>query len=351
MIVLAGCASPGPPRPPSLHLPQPIRDLTATREGDQVTLQFTLPQRTTDGLPIRDGRLRASLCRAEEAQPCVAVQSLTEVNLNLPSGASAADRAIIWQDHLPPAETTGEPRLLLYRVQLNNLEGKTAGWSDPAFTAAGTAPPAVQSLRAEETRAGILLRWQTAGGPNPGNVLLRRQIVSPPAHLKHEELEPVWLDSHATGTSPDETIDSTATEDTPYRYVAVRRKSVTLDQHTIKLDSAISAPVVIVWHNAFPPPAPTGLSAAPFAENGAFAVDLVWEPVEEPGLKGYIVTRQAIDDAGSPLGSPQRLTSQPVEIPAFHDTTAEQGVRYLYTVQAVSRKSIEGQPATVTVAP
>ncbi|HZQ44368.1 MAG TPA: hypothetical protein VFA99_14030 [Acidobacteriaceae bacterium] len=349
-MVLVGCASPGPPRPPSLQLPQPVRDLNATREGDQVTLRFTLPQRTTDGLPIREGRLKASLCRGEEAQPCVAVSSLTDVNLNLPPGVSAADRAITWQDHLPPADTTGEPRLLLYRVQLDNLQGKTAGWSDPAFTAAGTAPPPVQALSAEETRAGILLRWHPTASPSPGNVLLRREMVSPPANAKREDLEPVWLDSHAAGTPP-ETIDSTASEDTPYRYVAVRRKTVTLDQQTIRLDSAMSAAVVITWHNAFPPPAPTGLSAAPFAENGAFAVDLVWEPVEEPGLKGYVVSRQAIDEAGSPLGSPDRLTPQPVELPAFHDTTAKQDARYRYTVRAVSKKNIEGQTATVTVVP
>jgi hypothetical protein len=117
------------------------------------------------------------------------------------------------------------------------------------------------------------------------------------------------------------------------------------------MDSAASTPVVITWHNAFPPPAPSGLSAAPFAEGGAFAVDLVWEPVEEPGLKGYVVTRQAVDNAGSPLGSPERLTPQPVELPAFHDATAKQGVRYRYTVQAVSKKAVEGQTATVELAP
>lgn len=346
-LVLVGCASPGPPRPPSLQLPQPVRDLSATREGDQVTVGFTLPQRTTDGLPIRQARLNASICRGQEAQPCVPVPSLKDIGLNVSPGASAADRAITWQDHLPATVATGQPRLLLYRVQLSNLEGKTAGWSEPAFTAAGTAPAAVQGLSAEETRAGILLRWQQpAAGPTPGDVLLRRELVSPPAKVKREELEPVWLESHAAADSG-ATIDTTAAEDTPYRYIAVRRNTITLGRQTVKIDSATSAPVVITWHNAFPPPAPTGLSAAPFAEAGAFAVDLVWEPVEEPGLKGYIVTRQALDNAGSP----ERLTPQPVELPAFHDATAKQGIRYRYTVQAVSKKNVEGQPATVDLAP
>ncbi len=350
-MVLVGCASPGPPRPPSLQLPQPVRDLTATREGDQVTLRFTLPQRTTDGLPIREARLKASACRGEEAQPCVPVPSLQDIQFSVSQGASAAQRAVTWQDHLPAPDATGEPQLLLYRVQLSNLEGKTAGWSEPAFTAAGTAPAAVQGFAAEETRAGILFHWQPAAGPSAGNVLLRREMVSPPAKAKREELEPVWLDTHATPSAAGETLDSTAAEDTPYRYVAFRRRSMTLSQQAVRIDSAASAPVVITWHNAFPPPAPTGLSAAPFAEGETFAVDLVWEPVEEPGLKGYVVTRQAIDNAGAPVGSPDRLTPQPVELPAFHDTTAKPGVGYRYTVQAVSKKNVEGQAATVTVVP
>ncbi|HEX5283026.1 MAG TPA: hypothetical protein VFW30_02815 [Bryocella sp.] len=351
VILLVGCASPGPPRPPSLQLPQPIRDLTATREGDQVTLRFTLPQRTTDGLPIREDRLEASVCRGEEAQPCDPVPSLRDVRLNISPGSSGADRAVTWQDHLPASETAGEPQLLLYRVQLSNLEGKTAGWSEAAFTAAGSAPAPVQGFGAEETRAGILLHWQPAAGPSAANVLLRREFVSPPAKAKRDEAEPIWLDSHAGGRSPDRTVDSTAAEDVPYRYFAFRSRTVTLSQQEVRIDSAASAPVVITWHNAFPPPAPSGFSAAPFAEGGAFAVDLVWEPVEEPGLKGYIVARQAIDDAGSAIGSPERLTPQPVELPAFHDPAAKQGVRYRYTVQAVSRKNIEGQPATLTVVP
>ncbi len=350
-LVLVGCASPGPPRPPSLQLPQPVRDLTATREGDRVTLRFTIPQRTTDGLPIREARLNASLCRGEEAQPCLFVPSLKDVELSVSQGGSAAERAVAWHDHLPAPETSGEPQLLLYRVQLSNLEGKTAGWSEPAFTAAGAAPAAVQGLSAEETRAGILLRWQPAGGPPAGNVVLRRELVSPASGAKRDEIEPVWLDSHAAGATAGETIDSTATEDTPYRYVAVRRRSFTLGRQMVKLDSAPSAPVFITWHNAFPPAAPSGLSAAPFANAGAFSVDLIWEPVEEPGLKGYVVTRQAIDDAGAPTGSPEPLTPQPVELPAFHDGTAKQGVRYRYTVQAVSKKNVDGQAATVAIAP
>jgi len=348
-VVLVGCASPGPPRAPSLNLPQPVRDLSAMREGDQVTLRFTLPQRTTDSLPIRERVLKASLCRGAEAQPCVPVPTLQNVGVSLPANATPAERSITWHDQLPTTVATGDPRLLLYRVELSNLEGKTAGWSEPAYTAAGVPPSAVEGLHAEETRAGILLAWQPSGNSAQDQVLLRREMVSPPANAKREETEPVWFDSHAA--SADQTIDSTASEDTPYRYVAARQRMVAFGDHKVALRSALSGTVEITWHNAFPPPAPVGLSAAPFAEAGQFAIDLVWQPVEEPRLKGYVVTRQAVDANGAAVGPRETLTPQPVELPAFHDTTARQGVRYRYTVQAVSAKSVESASSTVLVEP
>ncbi len=347
--LVVGCASPGPPRAPSLQLPEPVRDLSAVRVGDRVELKFTLPQRTTDNLPIREAGVKASVCRGSEGGPCVAVASLENVGVVVVKGASAAERGVTWQDALPASEAAGEARLLVYRVELMNLEGKTAGWSDPAYAAAGAAPVAVSGLRAEETRAGILLRWQPATVSSKDEVLLRRETISPLAGAKREATEPVWLVAHAG--DGDETIDGSASEDTAYRYVAVRRRVVELAGKKVELRSALSAPVEITWRNAFPPAAPVGLSAAPFAEGGAFAVDLVWEPVQEPGLKGYVVTRQALDPGGAAVGSPEKLTPEPVALPGFHDATAKQDVRYRYGVRAVSKKSVPGAEATVVVGP
>src|SRR5579863_10782647 len=46
-VGLAGCASPGPPLPPSLKLPEVVSSgLTATRVGDEVRLHWTTPART-----------------------------------------------------------------------------------------------------------------------------------------------------------------------------------------------------------------------------------------------------------------------------------------------------------------
>jgi len=351
--LVVGCASPGPPRAPSLQLPQPPRDLSTARQGDQVELKFTLPQRTTDNLPIREASVKATVCRGSQGQPCVPVPSLQNKSLTITQGASAADRLVTWEDRLPEAETGGEPKLEIYRVELRNLEGKTAGWSDPAYTAAGAAPATVSGLQAQETRVGILLKWQPAAGSSAGDeVLLKRELVNPPANAKPEVKEPVWLLSHASADQTgvrDETIDGSADEDTAYRYAAVRRRVVTLGEHKVELRSALSNEVVITWRNAFPPAAPLALSAAPFAQGGVFAVDLVWEPVQEPGLKGYLVTRQEMDASGAVVGSAEKLTAEPVALPAFHDATAKPGVAYRYSVRAVSAKGVVGVEATVVV--
>ena len=345
--LVVGCASPGPPKAPSLQLPEPVKDLSVARQGGRVELRFTLPQRTTDDLPIRQGAVKVSVCRGGEGAPCVPVGALKDISMATDANASAASRAVVWHDELPEAERTGAARLLVYRVELSNLQGKTAGWSDPAYAAAGTAPEGVAGLRAEETRAGILLRWQGAAGTAKDEVLLRREIVIPPAGAKREAAEPVWLVANAGAA--DETIDGSAEEDTAYRYAAVRRRVTELGGQKVELRSALSSEVEITWRNAFPPAAPVGLSAAPYAEGGAFAVDLVWEPVEEPGLKGYVVTRQELDASGAAVGAAEKLTAEPVGLPAFHDASAKQGVGYRYGVRAVSKKGVVGAEATVVV--
>src|SRR5665213_690657 len=71
---LSGCASPGPARPPSLHLPRLVTDLSATRTGDSVALHWTTPEKTTDGLKVPLA-LTAEICRqlAAPSSPCTPV--------------------------------------------------------------------------------------------------------------------------------------------------------------------------------------------------------------------------------------------------------------------------------------
>src|SRR5580698_546706 len=99
--MLAGCASPGSPQPPSLHLPRPVSDLKAQRVGDSVQLRWTMPGDTTDGLAL-DGQRKVTVCRRVGAGVCAQVQSFPE----MPKAKIAIE------DALPPVLVKGTPELL-----------------------------------------------------------------------------------------------------------------------------------------------------------------------------------------------------------------------------------------------
>jgi hypothetical protein len=97
-------------------------------------------------------------------------------------------------------------------------------------------------------------------------------------------------------------------------------------------------------HQVYAPPAPTALTAAGFfsGERNAFAVDLIWQPIDEAGLMtplaGYDIYREPIDANQQPTAVRVRLNQAPIPSPAFHDADASAGVRYRYSVCSVDVK-------------
>ncbi len=76
VVGLSGCGMPGAPLPPTLNLAVPVKDLAATRAGDQVALAWTVPQKNTDKLLLK-GNLQVRVCRWEGAAgQCTAVSDL-----------------------------------------------------------------------------------------------------------------------------------------------------------------------------------------------------------------------------------------------------------------------------------
>jgi len=80
-LVLSGCGMPGAPLPPSLHLPDPVTDLTAIRTGDQVQLNWTMSKKDTDKLLLA-GSVPVRVCRKEDGATVCAQAG----ELNLPAG-------------------------------------------------------------------------------------------------------------------------------------------------------------------------------------------------------------------------------------------------------------------------
>ena len=408
-LACGGCASPGSPHPPSLHLPAVVNDLAAARAGNSVELTFTAPVRSTDGLPLRDVSLQGAVCRELSiGSPCEPVAELparTAIAIRpaAPKGSAASLNAnqVAWHDALSPALASGPPRPVAYRVKLFNTAGRTAGYSPPSYALAGSPPAAVQGLRAQGSRLGVVLQWRP--GPSTSaeagtEVLLRREDLAaaaaagpgaghgkpaPPAahsgashagaagHMasgkaKDAEASVIWLaagkvpSSLADSAGAARSLDTGAARDVPYRYTAVRRQIVQEGGRTLEMRSGDSTPAEITLRAVYPPAAPVGLNAVGFITSPlpgarvgaqpAFAVDLLWQPVDDSDLAGYNVYREPLGTGNSPGGERVRLNRSPVAQSAFHDSSAIPAQGYLYSVTAVDTEGNESTATTATLA-
>ena len=338
VVVLSGCASPGPPRSPTLNLPGAVTKLTAMRRGAAVELEFVLPQRNTDRLPLKGDRVTASFCRAVDAGKCVAVAGVKPVEFALLTNGQPTVAEL--KDELPVELSGGAARVLAYRVELFNVAGKTAGFSDPVYAAAGVAPAAVEGLAARGSRLGVVVSWKPVAGDGSVVALRREELAPKPVDAKAKKTDSVvWLGAEGEAAKNDVgmVLDTSAVEGEPYRYMAERRKTVQLGGRTLEMRSEASVAVVYVLHDVYPPPVPTDLSGAAFADaSGGTAVDLIWQPVVDAGLSGYNVYRAAGEDTGRG----KKLNGEAVRLPAFHDVLPGAG-RYRYSVTAVDAKGNE----------
>jgi hypothetical protein len=368
-----GCASPGPPRAPSLNLPEVVKDLTAYRVGDEVKLHWDTSAKTTDRIDIK-GPVTAEICRISvpaPASPPATTPACTVVK-RLPVQSGPAQTSDVL-----PQTLTATPGVLAYRVQLFNANGRSAGPSKEAFAAAGAAPPPVEQLRATAVREGVMLEWQKRD--TTAEVELDRRLDGAPVKPTPTKVAPAKATSRShkpltpastpqskpqtlsvTPSTPAEiklqtpkdvpdaggTVDKTTHIGEAYIYTAQRVSSVTLGTHKLELRSVISPPVTFVSRDVFPPLVPTGLEAVPGGATPADrSIDLSWTPNTEADLAGYNVYRQEVTSIGEVAGTAARLNSTPVVGPAYRDQTAVPGHRYSYRVTAVDATGNESAPS------
>jgi hypothetical protein len=372
-LLCVGCASPGPPKPPSLHLPQLVKDLSAARIGGHVLLRWTTPSRTTDDMDIK-GALTAELCREADPKPSTPAARLTACapvrRLPVVPGPSEVT------DTLPAALQADPVVLLTYRIQIFNSTGHSAGESTVlAYAAAGQAPAAVASLQATAAEQGAILEWHSAAPQGSTTELIdlkRIDLSAPPSEKKakpatiqtpkrskssqpksaEEHSNEVHLRASGTAASPTAattgTVDTTATMGETYTYTAHRIRAVTLAGRQLEIQSDPSSVVTLVMRDTFPPKVPTGLATISGASAGANAgpyIDLSWEPNSESDLAGYRVYRQLARPDGSPQGPLARLTAVPIAVPAYRDVAVAAGQGYIYSVTAVDAAGNESAPS------
>jgi hypothetical protein len=329
----AGCGTPAAPQPPSLNLPVPVSDLTASRTGNQVTLHWTMPRRTTDKLLLKE-KVPARVCR-QSAAPSVCEAASGEI-LIAPGTEGG------FTETLPAALATGPARALNYFVELKNARNRSAGLSNAAAVLAGAAPAPVEGLRAELRKDGVVLHWAGENAENlSASIRLHRTLLNPlPAASQQSNLlsappEPVQQNLLIEAAGAGRALDASVRFGQTYTYSAQRVAHVKVGDTMLELAGELSAPLRIEVKNVFPPAVPVGLAAVASAgENGVF-IDLSWQPDTESDLAGYIVYRRSEDGAWT------RLTAKPSVAPAFHDSQVLPGERYRYAVSAIDQAGQE----------
>jgi hypothetical protein len=349
-LAIAGCGTPGAPLPPSLKLPEPVKDLAASRTGNQVSLTWTMPKKTTDKLLLK-GNIPIRVCRKEVSGACVAVPG----ELFFAPNAHGS-----FTETLPAALAAGPPRALTYFVELTNNKGRSAAPSNSAVVLAGEAPAAVEGLTAQVRKEGVVLRWtanaaqgDTAAGQRTV-IRLHRKLLTPETKAESaaragsqpgflappkEPVEQSLLVESGTqgGGSPDRTLDKSIRFGQTYEYRAQRVARVIAGDKTLELAGPLSEPVRVEALDVFPPHVPSGLAAVATAADSSSgpSIDLSWLPVTDSDLAGYAVYCREGDGTDE---SWQRISpQQPVIGPGFHDSQVQPGHTYRYAVTAIDQ--------------
>lgn len=347
VVVLAGCALESNPEPPTLWMPVPVKNLTATRAGNEIQLRWTMPKETTDKLALK-GDQKAHFCWESE-KGAMAAEPVFRAGLCVTAGdaAFAPGRPADFVVKMPAELVTGPPRAVSYFVELENPAGKTAGPSNGAWAGAGAAPEAVAGLQLEAQAAGVVLRWDPAA-PEPGLVLrIQRTLVNGGAGKKssaehgseangeappEEQTLEVPLDKEDLGVA----LDHDATLDHIWSYQVERVLKGNVDGHALEIGGRPSGKVTIDAKDVFPPATPSGLVAV--ADEQAHAIDLSWEPDTEADVAGYVVYRR---DVSAGTGVERISGKAPVAAPSFSDAKVQAGHEYVYSVSAVDEDGNE----------
>jgi hypothetical protein len=363
---VAGCGLASNPQPPTLWLPEPVKDLAATRSGNEVHLHWTMPKQTTDKVALK-GDQRAHVCWVSGAlavgnppvAPRIPVAGKPQPGKATAKAATAAPAFDAKACHAAgdgmftpdkpasltvkmPAELVSAPRAVSYFVELQNHAGKTAGPSNAGLVATGVAPQEVTGLRVETQAQGVVLHWDPAAAQGGLVLRIHRELAEKPGAVKTNESsgapppEAQVLEVDLDKADPGVALDRDATLDHEWKYWTERVLRVKADGQTLEIAGRPSQTVTIDAKDVFPPAAPAGLAAV--ADEQAKAIDLSWTPDTDADLAGYVVYRRDVT-AG---GEMDRISPKaPVVPPSFVDATAVAGHRYAYVVSAVDQDGNE----------
>jgi hypothetical protein len=365
LLWTGGCASIGPPLPPSLELPKPPTDLHAVRKGDKVTLAWTIPARTTDRQSVRYlGKTR--ICRSVDS---VLKQCETPVGEAAPpadfkggKNSSAKKLKATFVDTLPSALEHEHPTgFATYAVEVLNTAGRGAGLSNQVHVPLVSTLPPFSNFSAQVTAQGVMITWQCPpmGGRRTGVKYLLRIYRLPELSSSETRIAEIdatecaagpgglvplaGLPSNTATNAPEEQsnfitsfLDQTFEWEKTYFYrAAVVSEVATSGKPTVEVEGDDTPEAKVFAHDVFPPGVPDGLQAVFSGPGQQPFIDLIWAPVPDADLTGYNIYRHEDGEAWV------KVNSEAVKTPAFRDTQVVSGKTYFYSVSAVDVRGNE----------
>jgi hypothetical protein len=289
-LSLAGCASIAPPLPPALNLPARVTDLSAVQRGGRIYIQFTMPQLTTEGFPVK-GTPEPDLRIGPSAQK-FNMQAWLDTAKQLPPQGSKTLYV-----------TSAAPYVgkdVVIALRLNNDRGHNAGWSNFVALSISESVARPENLKVEATAQGVAISW--TGSASSYRV-----------YRKTDQGEFVPLGE--SKQSP--YLDTTAEYGKHYTYFVMGFRSSS--------ESELSEEKAITPIDVYPPAMPAGLTAV----MGTKSIELNWTRDTEPDLAGYRVYRDGELIAGAVLST------------SYSDRSAKPGIRYHYSVSAYDQTGNE----------
>ncbi len=339
VAALSGCGTPGAPQPPSLQLARPVDDLTASRKGNRVELDWSLQRKNTDRTLVK--HLPAiHICRRQGTGLMSTCDVVAEVSPPQhppqPKNKKEEEAAIRMRyvDSLPAQLGQENPAdFVTYAVEEVNSHGRSAGLSNQVPIPVAPTIPAPGELTARVSGEGVRISWSGPAPPAAPKGLnfryrITRKPVGAPAYTVLADVEPAASGSY---------LDKASEWEQRYQYRITTLTQV--DSHGINtaVEGDDSQPVEVFTRDVYPPGQPAGLQAVFSSVGQKPFIDLTWAPNLESDLAGYNIFRRVEG------GEFRKLNQQLVSNSSFRDENVEAGKKYIYSVSAVDLRGNESQ--------
>jgi fibronectin type 3 domain-containing protein len=267
-------------------VPNRISDLSVVERGDKIVISFTIPELTTEGLPLK---------RVGPSELQLGAKVI-EIPAEKPGAVTTS---------IPVQEWIGQQPVV--RVRANNGRGRFSAWSNEVTLKVVPPLKPPEDLKPEAVPKGVRVAWVD---PNQRQGTTYR-IVRADQQQPFTSDKPEYVDVNTEYGKPYE-----------YKVQAVWEGA----------ESEFTATKAVTPEDRFAPDVPTGVTAIA----GLETVELAWDPGTAPDLKGYRVYR------ASDTGQFQALTDV-IDSPSFSDKKIEPGKTYRYAVTSIDQKNNESE--------